>query len=193
MRKIGITGGIGSGKSRLCRLFAERGVAVYDTDAAAKRLMTEDAALVESIKARFGVESYADGALNRSYLAARVFSDTAERQALNGLVHPAVKADFVAWAEQQAGDYVILESALLFEAGLDAMVDAVVAVLAPEALRIERVQQRDGVSEEQVRSRMAAQLSDEELHRKATVTVVNIFEEDLEAAVQELDRRFRQQ
>ena len=193
MRKIGITGGIGSGKSRLCRLFAERGVAVYDTDAAAKRLMTEDAALVEAIKARFGLESYADGALNRSYLAARVFSDEAERQVLNGLVHPAVKADFVAWAEQQAGDYVILESALLFEAGLDAMVDAVVAVLAPEALRIERVQQRDGVSEEQVRSRMAAQLSDEELHRRATVTVVNIFEEDLEAAVQELDRRFRQQ
>lgn len=193
MRKIGITGGIGSGKSRLCRLFAERGVAVYDTDAAAKRLMTEDAALVEAIKARFGVESYADGALNRPYLAERVFSDAAERQALNGLVHPAVKADFVAWAEQQAGDYVILESALLFEAGLDALVDAVVAVLAPEALRIERVQQRDGVSEEQVRSRMAAQLSDEELHRKATVTVVNIFEEDLEATVQELDRRFRQQ
>lgn len=193
MRKIGITGGIGSGKSRLCRLFAERGVAVYDTDAAAKRLMTEDAALVEAIKARFGVESYADGALNRSYLATRVFSDEAERQALNGLVHPAVKADFVAWAEQQAGDYVILESALLFEAGLDAMVDAVVAVMAPEALRIERVQQRDGVTEEQVRSRMAAQLSDEELHRRATVTVVNIFEEDLEAAVQELDRRFRQQ
>ena len=193
MRKIGITGGIGSGKSRLCHLFAERGVAVYDTDAAAKRLMTEDAALVEAIKARFGAESYVDGALNRPYLAERVFSDEAERQALNGLVHPAVKADFVAWAEQQAGDYVILESALLFEAGLDAMVDAVVAVLAPEALRIERVRQRDGVSEEQVRSRMAAQLSDEELHRRATVTVVNIFEEDLEAAVQELDRRFRQQ
>ena len=104
MRKIGITGGIGSGKSRLCRLFAERGVAVYDTDAAAKRLMTEDAALVEAIKARFGVESYADDALNRPYLAARVFSDAAERQALNGLVHPAVKADFVAWAEQQEGD-----------------------------------------------------------------------------------------
>ena len=192
MRKIGITGGIGSGKSRLCRLFAERGVAVYDTDAAAKRLMTEDAALVEAIKSRFGVESYADGALNRPYLAARVFSDAAERQALNGLVHPAVKADFVAWAEQQEGDYVILESALLFEAGLDALVDAVVAVMAPEALRIERVRQRDGVSEEQVRSRMAAQLSDEELHRRATVAVVNIFEEDLEAAVQELDRRFRQ-
>jgi dephospho-CoA kinase len=109
------------------------------------------------------------------------------------LVHPAVKADFVAWTEQQQGDYVILESALLFEAGLDALVDAVVAVLAPEALRVERVRQRDGVSEEQVRSRMAAQLSDEELHRRATVTVVNIFEEDLEAAVQELDRRFRQQ
>ena len=193
MRKIGITGGIGSGKSRLCRLFAERGVAVYDTDAAAKRLMTEDAALVAAIQARFGAESYADGALNRPYLAARVFADEAERQALNGLVHPAVKADFVAWADRQEGDYVILESALLFEAGLDTLVDAVVAVMAPERLRIERVRQRDGVSEEQVRNRMAAQMSDEELYRRATVTVVNIFEEDLEAAVQNLDRRFRQQ
>lgn len=191
MRKIGITGGIGSGKSRVSRLFAERGVAVYDTDAAAKRLMTEDAALVEAVRERFGEESYCNGALNRAYLAARVFSDEQERQALNALVHPAVKADFVRWTTEQRGDYVIMESALLFEAGLDELLDEVVAVMAPERLRIERVMQRDGATEGQVRSRMAAQMSDEELHRRADVVVVNIFEEDLEPMVQELDRRFR--
>ncbi|MBQ8917020.1 MAG: dephospho-CoA kinase, partial [Alistipes sp.] len=109
----------------------------------------------------------------------------------NGLVHPAVIADFERWATEQQSAYVVVESAILYEAGLDQAVDRVVAVLAPERLRIERAMQRDGATEEQIRSRMAAQLSDEELHRRADVSLVNIFEEDLEVAVQELDSRFR--
>nr|MBE6191920.1 dephospho-CoA kinase [Rikenellaceae bacterium] len=189
--KIGVTGGIGSGKSTVCRLFAARGIAVYDTDAAAKRLMAEDAALRRAIEARFGEESYQEGALNRPWLARQVFSDEAALQALNRLVHPAVIADFERWATEQQSVYVVVESAILYEAGLDQAVDRVVAVLAPERLRIERAMQRDGATEEQIRSRMAAQLSDEELHRRADVALVNIFEEDLEAAVQELDSRFR--
>lgn len=194
MWKVGVTGGIGSGKSTLCRLFAKRGVAVYDTDAAAKRLMAEDATLREAIRERFGAASYTEeGVLNRPYLAERVFSDAAERAALNGLVHPAVIADFERWAAEQSGDYVILESAILYEAGLDRHLDRVVAVLAPERLRVERAMQRDGVTEEQVRSRMAAQMSDDALAARADVTVVNLFEEDLEPTVQELDRRFKQQ
>jgi len=191
MLKIGVTGGIGSGKSTVCRLFAARGIAVYDTDAAAKRLMAEDAALRRAIEARFGEESYQEGALNRPWLARQVFSDEAALQALNRLVHPAVIADFERWATEQQSVYVVVESAILYEAGLDQAVDRVVAVLAPERLRIERAMQRDGATEEQIRSRMAAQLSDEELHRRADVALVNIFEEDLEAAVQELDSRFR--
>lgn len=191
MLKIGVTGGIGSGKSTVCRLFAARGIAVYDTDAAAKRLMAEDAALRRAIEARFGEESYQEGALNRPWLARQVFGDEAALQALNRLVHPAVIADFERWATEQQGAYVVVESAILYEAGLDRAVDKVVAVLAPERLRIERAMQRDGATEEQIRSRMAAQLSDEELHRRADVALVNIFEEDLEAAVQELDSRFR--
>ena len=144
MMKVGITGGIGSGKSTVCRLFARLGVAVYDSDAGAKRLMTEDAELRRRITDRFGAEAYADGTLNRTYLAGRVFSEAQALADLNAIVHPAVRADFAAWAEQQEGDYVILESALLFDAGFDACVDRTVAVLAPEALRIERTCRRDG-------------------------------------------------
>ena len=119
MMKVGITGGIGSGKSTVCRLFAQRGVAVYDSDAEAKRLMAENPELRTAISARFGAEAYADGALNRSYLAGKVFSDPAALADLNALVHPAVLADFAAWAERQEGSYVIFESAILFDAGLE--------------------------------------------------------------------------
>lgn len=191
MFKVGITGGIGSGKSTVCRLFAERGVAVYDTDAAAKRLMAEDEALKRGIVARFGAESYRDGVLNRPYLAERVFGDDKEREALNGLVHPAVIADFERWAEEQQGEYVVLESAILFEAGLDKHLDRVVAVLAPEALRVERAMKRDGATRAQILSRMTAQLDDDTLSCRADVSVVNIFEEELEQIVQELDFRFK--
>lgn len=189
--KVGITGGIGSGKSTLCRLFQARGVAVYDTDAAAKRLMVEQPALREAIQAHFGAASYCAGELNRPYLAQRVFADPEQRALLNSLVHPAVIADFEQWAEEQTGEYVILESAILFEAGLDKQVDRTVAVLAPERLRIERTMQRDGASEEQVRSRMAAQADDDTLRARADISVVNIFEEELESIVQELDFRFK--
>ena len=106
MMKVGITGGIGSGKSTVCRLFARLGVAVYDSDAGAKRLMTEDAELRRRITDRFGAEAYADGTLNRTYLAGRVFSEAQALADLNAIVHPAVRADFAAWAERQEGDYV---------------------------------------------------------------------------------------
>ena len=188
--KVGITGGIGSGKSTVCRLFAQRGIAVYDSDREAKRLMTEDGALRAGITARFGAESYVDGALNRRYLASRVFSDAQALADLNALVHPVVRSDFASWAERQAGPYVILESAILFEAGLEEAVDRTVAVLAPLELRLSRTCRRDGCDEEAVRRRMAAQLDDDTLRDRADYAVVNIFESDLEPAVAELDRRF---
>lgn len=188
--KVGITGGIGSGKSTVCRLFAQRGIAVYDSDREAKRLMTEDGTLRAGITARFGAESYVDGALNRRYLAGRVFSDAQALADLDALVHPAVRSDFVSWAERQTGPYVILESAILFEAGLEEAVDRTVAVLAPLELRLSRTCRRDGCDEEAVRRRMAAQLDDDTLRDRADCTVVNIFESDLEPAVAELDRRF---
>jgi len=191
MIKVGITGGIGSGKSTVCRLFAQRGVAVYDSDREAKRLMAEDAVLQQAIMMRFGVAAYTEGELNRQYLAEQVFGNPQALADLNGLVHPAVVRDFARWAEAQSGDYVILESAILFDAGLEGMVDYVVAVLAPEELRVERACRRDGTSEEAVRRRIAAQMSDDELRKRADYTIVNILESDLELAVNLLDQKFR--
>ena len=191
MMKIGITGGIGSGKSTLCRLFERRGIAVYCSDAEAKRLMTDDAALRAAVAGRFGAEVYADGSLDRALLAARVFSDPEALADLDALVHPAVMRDFAAWADRQSGPYVILESAILFDAGLERHVDRSVAVLAPEELRVERACRRDGSRPEAVRARMAAQTDDDTLCRRADFTLVNIMEEELEPAVDELDRRLR--
>lgn len=190
MMKVGITGGIGSGKSTVCRLFAQRGIAVYDSDARAKRLMTDDNGLRARIAERFGAEAYADGVLNRAYLAAQVFSDAAARADLNAIVHPAVRADFAAWAERQTGAYVILESALLFDAGFADSVDRTVAILAPLELRVERTCRRDGCDAAEVRRRIAAQTDDDTLLAKADFTLVNILESDLEPAVAELDRIF---
>lgn len=190
MMKVGITGGIGSGKSTVCRLFAQRGVAVYDSDAEAKRLMAESPELRAAVSARFGAEAYAGDALNRPYLAGKVFSDPAALADLNALVHPAVLADFAAWAERQEGSYVILESAILFDAGLEDSVDRTVAVLAPLELRLERTCRRDKCDPEAVRRRIAAQSDDDVLSEKADYTLVNIFEPDLEPTVAELDRIF---
>ena len=190
MMKVGITGGIGSGKSTVCRLFAQKGIAVYDSDAAAKRLMQEDGALRRQLAGRFGEGTFRDGVLDRAYLAGIVFADPQALADLNALVHPVVMRDFDAWAARQEGSYVILESAILFEAGLEGCVDKTVAVLAPRELRIERTCRRDGCGADQVVRRIAAQLDDEALSARADYVVVNIFEEDLEPAVVKLDRIF---
>lgn len=145
MMKVGITGGIGSGKSTVCRLFAQKGIAVYDSDAAAKRLMQEDGALRRQLAGRFGEGTFRDGVLDRAYLAGIVFADPQALADLNALVHPVVMRDFDAWAARQEGSYVILESAILFEAGLEGCVDKTVAVLAPRELRIERTCRRGRV------------------------------------------------
>ncbi len=191
MIKVGITGGIGSGKSTLCRLFAQRGVAVYDSDREARRLMTDDAALRSAVAERFGADIYKEGALDRPRLAAVVFADPRALADLNALVHPAVMRDFAAWTLRQTGSYVILECAVLFEAGLESRVDRTVAVLAPAPLRIERAMRRDRCDEERIRRRIAVQLDDDTLAARADYAVVNILESDLESAVAELDRIFR--
>lgn len=189
MYKVGITGGIGSGKSTVCAMLEEMGVAVYNSDARAKVLMTTSATLREAIVARFGAECYTSEGLNRGYLAERVFGDAAELAALNSLVHPAVMNDFEAWAESQQGSYVVLESAILFEAGLEQRVDVAVAVLSPEELRIERAMARDGATREQVVARIGRQLSDDERADRAKYAIVNIDLEELREDVEQLHRR----
>ncbi len=191
MIKVGVTGGIGSGKSTLCRLFAQRGVAVYDSDREARRLMTGDAELRSAVAERFGADIYKEGVLDRPRLAAVVFADPRALADLNALVHPAVMRDFAAWTLRQTGPYVVLECAVLFEAGLESRVDRTVAVLAPAPLRIERAMRRDRCDEERIRRRIAVQLDDDTLAARADYAVVNILESDLESAVAELDRIFR--
>lgn len=189
MYKVGITGGIGSGKSTVCRMLAERGVAHYEADSRAKELMSSSEALRKALIENFGAETFTAEGLNRAYLAERVFNDAAQLRLLNSIVHPAVLADFEAWAEAQEGTYVIFESAILFEAGLEDRVDAVVAVMAPEAVRVERVMKRDGSSKEQVEARIKNQMSDDERSDKAKYSIVNIDVEELEEDVEQLHRR----
>lgn len=191
MRKIAICGGIGSGKSTVCGMFAERGVAIYDSDSRAKSLMSESAELRAALIAEFGEGCYKGGELNRPYLAEKVFGSEEQLAKLNSIVHPAVKADFLAWAEEQEGDFCILETAILFESGFDAVVDCSVAVLAPMPLRIERAMQRDGATREQIEARIKAQMSDDELMRRADFAIVNIHLEDVEKDVAELHYRFK--
>ena len=189
MYKVGITGGIGSGKSTVCRMLAERGVALYDADSRAKELMSTSESLRNALIENFGAETFDEEGLNRAYLASRVFNDAEQLRLLNSLVHPAVIADFEAWAEAQAGQYVVFESAILFEAGLEDRVDVVVAVMAPESLRVERVMARDGHSKEQVMARIKNQMSDDERSDRSKYSIVNIDVEDLEEDVEQLHRR----
>ena len=191
MRKIAICGGIGSGKSTVCRMFAERGAAIYDSDSRAKALMAESAELRAALVAEFGEECYEGGVLNRPYLAAKVFGSEEQLAKLNSIVHPAVKADFQRWAEAQEGDYCILETAILFESGFDALVDQKVAILAPQPLRVMRAMERDGATKEQIEARIKAQMSDDELMARCDFAIVNIHLEDVEKDVAELNYRFK--
>ena len=191
MIKVAVCGGIGSGKSTVCGMFAERGIAVYDSDSRAKALMNESAELREALVAEFGEACYEGGVLNRPYLASKVFGSEEQLAKLNSIVHPAVKADFLRWAGSQEGDYCILESAILFESGFDALVDKKVAVLAPQPLRVMRAMERDGATKEQIEARIKAQMSDDELMRRCDFAIVNIHLEDVEKDVAELAYRFK--
>lgn len=190
MYKVGVTGGIGSGKSTVCKLLAEYGVAVYDSDSKAKELMAGDEALRKALSEAFGEECYNAEGLNRAYLAEKVFGNKEALAKLNSIVHPAVKADFRAWAEMQRSAYVVLESAILFESGFDSEVDTTIAVLAPMEERLRRTVSRDGSDRAAVEARMAHQMSDDELHAKAKRTIVNLRLEYLESDVEQLHKMY---
>jgi dephospho-CoA kinase len=144
VKQVGITGGIGTGKSTVCRLFSLLGIPVYDADQRAKRLYETDETLQQEVKSLFGEDLFVDGKLQRTLLAARVFGKPEKLHKLNNLVHPAVARDYQIWKTKQSdAPYVLREAALLFEAGADRGLDAVLVVTAPLELRIERVKARD--------------------------------------------------
>ncbi|WP_290793211.1 dephospho-CoA kinase [Flavihumibacter sp. UBA7668] len=165
MLKIGITGGIGSGKSMVARVFEHLGIPVYKADTAAKSLMNEDPALRTAITSLFGPEAYQNGELNRSYISSLVFNDRAKLDALNAIVHPATIQFGRDWMNRQSAPYAIKEAALIFESGTQDELDYVIGVSAPLSLRIHRVMQRDQITREQVLQRMGNQL-DESLKMK---------------------------
>ncbi len=173
MIRIAITGGIGSGKSYISHLLEEKGIPVYNADNEAKRLTASHEGIRDALRRLVGDDVYQDGTLNKPLLASYLFATPENAARVNAIIHPRVKDDFIGWATRQETEVVGLESAILYEAGFEDTVDAVVMVYAPEALRISRAMQRDNATEKQVRVRMAAQMDDEEKVRRADFVVVN--------------------
>lgn len=157
MIKVGLTGGIGSGKTTVARIFRTLGIPVFEADAVGRLILTDDREAIEAIEARFGHQVFKGGRIERSELARIVFADPDALRDLNAIIHPAVRNAFRSWAEVQEGPYVLMEAAILAETAGHQALDQVIVVTAPEPLRLARVVQRDGVEEKSVRARMANQ------------------------------------
>ena len=162
MLRIGLTGGIGSGKTTVAQIFEVLGIPVYYADTEAKRLMNSDSLLKNDIIENFGNESYQDGILNRSFISSIVFTDQKKLDLLNSLVHPVTMKDGEAWFNRQSSPYAIHEAALVFEAAVNKRLDYVIGVFSPQPLRIKRVMERDKVSEKEVVNRISKQMDEEE-------------------------------
>lgn len=175
MIKIGITGGIGSGKSFVAQLMEQKGIPIYYTDNMAKRLMTENTTIREKLIALLGKDAYLpDGLPNKKKLIDYIFSDKENAFHINSIVHPVVKSDFKRWAErQESTEIVAMECAILYEAGFDDAVDIVTMVYAPLETRIERAMKRDGATRQQITNRINAQMPDEEKCKRADFTIYN--------------------
>lgn len=191
MLKIGLTGGIGSGKSTVAKIFETLGIPVYYADDAGKRLMNENEVLKTAIQKHFGEATYTDGKLNRQLLSSLVFNDPEKLKLLNSLVHPATIKDAEEWMQQQSSPYAIKEAALIFESGSQAQLDKVIGVYAPASVRINRVMQRDNVSREAVISRMNKQINEEIKMRLCDYVVKNDEQQLLIPQVLTLDGIFR--
>jgi dephospho-CoA kinase len=184
MLKIGITGGIGSGKSTVAKVFEVLGIPVYNADLAAKRLMNEDVVLKEKIKQLFGNDVYKNEKLDNKYLAQIVFSSEEKLNLLNSIVHPATINDANAWmlmhavSNDQSTPYTIKEAALLFESGAAELLDYVIGVTAPAPQRLQRVMQRDNSSREDVLARMNKQM-DEDIKMKLCNFIITNDEQQL--------------
>lgn len=174
MRKVGITGGIGSGKTVICEIFSRLGVPVYSADDEARSIMDEDEAVKKQIAALFGDEIYADGKLDRAALAEVVFKKDHMLEKLNAIVHPAVVVHFDEWLEgKETAAYILKEAAILYESGVYKGLDCTVLVCADEELRIKRVMKRDGADRGGVESRMQNQWSDDKKLELADYVITN--------------------
>lgn len=178
--KTGIAGGIGSGKSYVCKLLAKRGINVYDCDDAAKRLMRTDEQLKEQLTKLIGPQTYVDGRLNKAAVATFLLSSEANAHAIDAIVHPAVFRDF-----EESG-LLWMESAIMFESGADRYVDNVVVVTAPEEVRIKRIMKRDGISREKAQEWMQRQWPQEKVRQLAQYEIINDGRQDLDSQIADL-------
>ncbi len=185
MITIGLTGGIGSGKSFVAERFSAMGVPCYNCDERAK-LLYDNADIKRLVTDRYGAEAYTDGKLNRQFLASRIFADKAELEWIDSIIHPAVRNDFETWRSNQTTDIVVVESAILFEGGLEKLCNTVVAVVAPIEVRIARVMQRDGATREQVAQRIANQRNDDYFRTHASHVIVNDGSVDIDAEIHKI-------
>lgn len=187
MFRVGLTGGIGSGKTLISSIFEKLGVPVYYADSSARTLMNSDAGLKDGIVNLFGEQAYDENGLNRIFIAGKVFGDPDALARLNKLVHPAVRLDFNRWTAAQSGaPYVIEEAAILFESGASLEMNLSVLVYAPQELRMSRVMLRDGLDREAVLRRMRHQLSEKELMNLADHVLINDGKEMILPQVVEL-------
>ena len=188
--KVGITGGIGSGKTTVCKIFETLDIPIYYADDRAKWLMTHDPELMAAISNTFGSDAYSsEGQLNRAYLAKVVFEDDEKLAQLNALVHPAVFRDGSQWHHSQAGiPYTLREAALLFESGSYRAIDKMIVVTAPLAVRIKRVMERDQVTEAAVMARIEKQWPEEEKVKRADFVIQNDGERLIIPKVLEIHR-----
>lgn len=178
MLKIGITGGIGSGKSTVCRIFELLGIPVYYADTAAKEIMHTDGELKEKVMSHFGTHIYKDGKLDRAELGKLVFNDKEQLNILNSFVHPATIKHSEEWAARQTSPYVLKEAALLFESESFHYLDRIIGVFAPQSLRIQRVMKRDNVTREEVVARINKQI-DENIKMRLCDYVIHNDEQQL--------------
>lgn len=192
MLKVGITGGIGSGKSTVCNLLKNLGVPVFTSDTVGRFLLNNDSELKKQIKLRFDSDMYtANGELDRERMAQLVFNNPEELKKLNSLVHPRVKAEFDSWCFKNANKpYVVKEAAILFETGLHKELDKIVTVFCPKSIRIERIIKRDNTSREAIEKRMLNQYTDEERNDLADFIIMNDGKEDILPQVMELHEIF---
>jgi dephospho-CoA kinase len=173
MLKVGITGGIGSGKSTVAKVFEVLGIPVYYADTAAKLLMNEDEALKTLLREHFGEAIYKEGKLDRSLLSSLVFNDKQKLELLNSLIHPATINAGLRWMQEQTTPYAIKEAALIFESGSQEHLDVVIGVYAPVSLRIQRVMERDKITREEVQRRMQYQIDEDIKMRLCDFVIVN--------------------
>lgn len=189
MLKVGITGGIGTGKSTVARVFATLGIPVYEADERAKELIEEDAGIVKSLRALFGDEAYSSGGkYNKAYVAEKVFRDQSLLQKLNAVVHPAVGKDFEAWTSRQHSPYVLKEAAIMTR---NTGLDKIIVVSSPLSLRIGRIKARDGRSEEQIENIIRNQKTEEEFLALADFVICNNEEVFITGQVLKVDAALR--